>query len=75
VSELLKEVVRQDPLSPSPQLLIKLGSAVVHAEEFLSPHGHEFDKQAFDQLLADPDVKAWIATMTTMAFLPVKRNK
>jgi hypothetical protein len=60
--------------TPSPQLLVKLGSAVVHADEFLGPHGHEFDKTAFQQILIDPDVKKWIADMTKAAFLPVKRN-
>ena len=29
-----------DVLKPSARLLIKLGSALIHAEEFLSPHGN-----------------------------------
>jgi hypothetical protein len=60
-----------DPLKPSLSLLVKLGSAVVHIEEFLSPQGHEFDKHALDTLLHDPEVKTWLKQMG--AFLPVKR--
>ena len=36
------------PLQPSMALLVKLGSLIVHYEEFLSPTGHEFDKGAAD---------------------------
>lgn len=63
-----------DPLKPSLQLLIKLGSIAVHADEMLSPGGHDFDKIALQQGLADPDVKAWIKQMTTKSLLPLKRS-
>lgn len=59
--------------SPSVPLLVKLGSAVVHAEELLSPKGHEFDRHALQTCLTDPEVRAWIAEMTKLAMLPVKR--
>jgi hypothetical protein len=62
-----------DPLKPSATLLIKLGSAVVHAEEYLSPHGHPFDKHTFDQLLQDPEIIEWLQAMGKQAFLPRKR--
>lgn len=62
-----------EPLKPGPSLLCKLGSIVVHAEEFLSPRGHEFDKAALDQLLQDGEVKAWVAAMDKMAMIPRKR--
>lgn len=62
-----------DPTLPSIQLLVKLGSAVVHAEELLSPGGHEFDKAAFEGLVNDPEVRMWINAMTKLAMLPVKR--
>lgn len=68
-----KETTGKDPLQPSVTLLIKLGSAIVHADEFLSPKGHPFDKEAFMSCLNDPEVKEWIVEMTKMAFLPVKR--
>lgn len=63
-----------DPLKPSATLLIKLGSLVVHADEFHSSDGHKFDKVAFDQLLKDPEVVAWMQAMDKMAFLPKKRK-
>lgn len=64
----------QDPLNPNAVLLIKLGSALVHAEEFMSPGGHEFDKTTFDNLMQDAEVRQWITDMTKMALLPVKRT-
>lgn len=61
-------------LSPSVGLLVKLGSIVVHADEYWSPHGHPFDMDAAKTLLADPDVVAWIAAGSAAAMLPKKRN-
>jgi hypothetical protein len=63
-----------DPLAPSATLLIKLGSIAVHAEEFVSSRGHEFDIYALKTLIEDEEYKAWAAEMDKMAFLPVKRN-
>lgn len=62
-----------NPLQPTPSLLVKLGSIAVHAEELMSPGGHPFDKAALGTLYDDPEVKEWIAQMTKMAMLPVKR--
>lgn len=62
-----------DPRQPTLSLLIKLGSIAVHAEEYLSPNGHPFDKIALDNLLKDYEVKRWIEQMNAMAMLPVKR--
>lgn len=66
--------MQTEPLSPSPALLCKLGSIVVHVEEFLSPEGHDFDRQAIAALLADPEVKAWLSAMNALAMLPLKRK-
>lgn len=63
-----------DVLKPSASLLIKIGSAVIHAEEFLSPTGHPFDKNVFDGLLRDPEVAEWIKAMDELALLPKKRS-
>ena len=60
-----------DPTKPSLPLLCKIGSALIHAEEWLSPTGNFFDKGALEGLLADPEVKAWIKAMGPL--LPVKR--
>ena len=69
-----------DPLQPPPQLLIKLGSAIVHFDEMRSynfdqgRHEYSFDLAAIDTLLNDKDVQAWLKQMTDLAFLPVKRG-
>lgn len=63
-----------DPMNPSPTLLVKLGSAVVHADEFLSPGGHPFDRDAFNAMLADPEVRDWLAVMSEAALLPLRRD-
>lgn len=65
---------KPSPLKPDLALLVKLGSIAVHTEELLSPGGHSFDRDALNTLLSDSAVKEWIAEMTKMAMLPVKRN-
>ena len=68
-----------DPLKPSIQLLIKLGSALVHIEEMrsyhfdASKHEYTFDAAALSQTVDDPAVQDWIAQMTKLGFMPVKR--
>lgn len=61
-------------LAPSVGLLVKIGSALVHFDEFNSPGGHEYDLHTAKQLLADPDVAAWIKAGTASAMLPAKRS-
>ena len=63
-----------DPLKPSPALLCKLGSIIVHADELAHPGGHAFDLIAWNQLLGDPEVAAWIKAMDGMAMIPKKRR-
>lgn len=63
----------KDPLNPSPCLLSKLGSIIVHQEELISDKGHYFDKVALDNLHNDPEVAEWFEAMTQLALLPVKR--
>lgn len=65
--------MKTDPLKPTASLLVKIGSIMVHAEEFLSPKGHAFDKAALDGLLNDPEVVSWRKQMDAMAPLPLKR--
>jgi hypothetical protein len=62
-------------LAPETSLLCKLGSIVGHTEELLSPHGHDFDRIALDQLLRDPDVVKWMDGMRVSALIPQPRNK
>lgn len=63
-----------DMLNPSAMLLCKLASIAVHAEEYLSPGGHQFDRDALAVLLSDPEVSAWIGQMTAAAMAPRKRE-
>lgn len=63
-----------DPLKPSPGLLCKLASIIVHADEAASAEGHEFDIDAIRTVMNDPEVAAWIASMTAAGMAPVKRN-
>ncbi len=63
-----------DALQPSPELLAKLGSIIIHADEYTGPDGHNFDLQAFHNLLSDPEVSQWMRTMDQLAMLPKKRT-
>lgn len=63
-----------NPMTPSNTLVCKLGSAIVHADEALSPHGVPEDVQAFRALLNDPDLQSWMKRMAEMGLLPVKRD-
>lgn len=62
-----------DPLKPTPALLSKLGSMIIHLEEAMSPSGHVFDINALDSLRGDPEIIEWFKAMDGMAMLPVKR--
>lgn len=63
-----------DPMKPSATLLCKLGSLVAHTDEFLSPDGHPFDKEAIMPLLADAEVIAWLKAMRELALVPEPRR-
>lgn len=69
----LKREANMDPFKPNLSLLVKLGSALVHADELVSPKGHAFDREALLTCLRDPEVVAWIDAMNQLAMLPVKR--
>jgi hypothetical protein len=61
-------------LQPPASLLVKLGSIARHVEELRSPDGHGFDERAIDALLADPEVRDWMAAADGLALLPVRRT-
>ena len=63
-----------NPLRPEARLLIKLGSAIIHAQEYMSVNGHPYDKTAFDVLITDHEVRDWIMDMGRLALLPVPRS-
>lgn len=58
---------------PSVSLLVKLGSLIIHCQEFQSGTGHNFDKIVFESLLKDEEVIEWMKEMNSMALLPVPR--
>lgn len=66
--------MKNDELKPSPQLLIKLGSLIVHYQEWTSSDGHALDKAAIDSIENSDDFKEWIKQMDDNAFLPKKRK-
>ncbi len=62
---------KRDPLQPTLSLLSKLGSITVHAQELLSPGGHDYDLIALKALLQDREVQEWLREMKV--YIPVKR--
>lgn len=62
------------PLLPDAQTLIKLGSIIVHWEEYNSKNGHFLDLQTIEAMMEQDDVKKWFAEMNKMALLPLKRK-
>jgi len=58
-------------MNPSIQLLVKIGSIVVHADETLSADGRDVDREITVSLINDPDVQEWINAMGVL--LPHKR--
>ena len=67
------QAVEVDLLRPSTAILCALVSAIIHADEFMSPNGHRHDLIAFRVCLERPDLQAWIAGMVKAGFEPVKR--
>lgn len=63
-----------DMLHPSPALLCKLASIIVHADEYLSEDGHQFDLDALKSSLHDPEVTQWLDAMSAASLAPRKRN-
>ena len=61
-------------LAPSAGLLCKLGSIAVHAQELVSPDSHQFDHAALASLLTDPEIRAWLIEMDTLALVPKMRR-
>ena len=61
-------------IRPSVDVAIKVASALVHAQEFMSAAGHPHDQLAFDSLMGDREVRSWLATLNAMALLPRKRS-
>lgn len=65
---------RMKPLNPPASVIVKLGSAVVHFEEWLSPDGHAYDLAALKSILADEEIQNWLVEMKHLGLLPVRRS-
>lgn len=63
-----------DALNPPARVLAKIGSIIVHMQEYGGEGGHPFDATAARSLLADPEVRQWIEAMDKMALLPKRRD-
>ena len=61
-----------NPMKPNAGLLAKLGSALVHFEEFIETD-HHTDFVAAQNLMKDPEVVEWKDAMAEKGLLPVKR--
>lgn len=59
----------------TPTVAAKIGSIVVHVEEYLSEEGHEFDRAALLGLLADPEVREWLGELRALGMLPLPRRR
>lgn len=68
------KVPQPNPLTPVPRLLCKLGSIIVHIQEF-GETGEPFDVMAMHGLLEDPEVKDWLKGMDQLAMIPKKRRE
>jgi hypothetical protein len=63
-----------NPTVPSLPVLMKLGSIVVHAQEFFSAYSHPADRIALEVLLGDEEVVEWLKQMAAMSLVPLRRN-
>lgn len=55
-------------------LLSKIGSLIVHADEFMSEGGHAVDRQAFQAQMNDPEIAGFLEELRAASLLPVKRS-
>lgn len=68
-----EEIKMGTPMKPNQGLLIKLGSALIHYQEYVETD-HHFDLKAAESIMTDPEVETWISEMNAKALLPVKRS-
>lgn len=60
------------PLRPTPALLAKLGSLIVHQQLAATADGPYADRIVMQVLLEDPEVKEWLWGMAYMGFVTTK---
>lgn len=59
---------------PTPDVGVALASIAIHAQEALSPGGHEFDVVAIQATLSRTDVQEYFRELDALALLPVMRS-
>lgn len=62
------------PMKPNQGLLMKLGSIIVHLEEYIETDIHT-DLKAAQALLEEAEVETWLKEMHAKGLLPVKRSQ
>lgn len=73
-TKIKSEVLNEELVAVSLALRVKLGSLIVHLEEYWSASGHVFDKVAVEELLRDVEVREFVRAMGHSGLLPVKRK-
>ncbi len=68
-----KDGYHVDAMNPKLSVLVKLGSLLMHYQEFLSPQAHHTDRLAIQTLEKDHEVIEWVKAMQDLSLLPVKR--
>ena len=63
-----------NPLTPPASVIVKAASLIVHAEEFFSEGGHDFDRLAFLGLYQDTEIGLWLRDLEKLQLLPKKRK-
>ena len=62
------------PLMDIPITLVaKLGSLVVHVQEYLSRNSNPVDRSAIETIINDPEINAWVKELEKDALVAVKR--
>lgn len=56
-------------------LAAKLGSILVHVDEYSADGGHRYDLDAARSLLDDIEVRQWLAHVASLGLLPRKRGE
>ncbi len=54
-------------------LAAKLGSLVVHVQEYLSRNSNPVDRSAIETIINDPEIAEWIKVLEKDALVSVKR--
>lgn len=62
------------PFKLTAALAAKIGSILVHVDEFTSSDAHQFDLATMQALIVQPDVQDWLQQLSAMSLVPKKRK-